>query len=117
MTLGADGVYAFTTVRPAPYTVPTDGPVGDLLRAAQRHAWRPAHFHFIVSAPGHGTITTELFFADDPYIDEDAVFGVRERLVVAVRQGDDRNDAARYALPDSFALVEFDFRLPVGAPG
>lgn len=111
MTVGADGVYAFTTVRPAPYTVPVDGPVGDLLRAARRHAWRPAHFHFIVSAPGYVSITTELFFADDPYIDEDAVFGVRQDLVVSARESDERNDVARYALPNPFALVEFDFRL------
>ena len=52
-TVGADGRYAFTTVRPAPYTVPDDGPVGELLRATGRHPWRPSHLHFIVQADGH----------------------------------------------------------------
>ena len=82
MITGEDGSYEFTSVRPAPYTVPYDGPVGDLLRAGGRHAWRPAHLHFIVSAPGFHDLTTEVFFAGDQYIDEDAVFGVRESLLV-----------------------------------
>lgn len=111
MTTGADGVYAFTTVRPAPYTVPYDGPVGDLLRAGGRHAWRPAHFHFIVGAPGFHPLTTEVFFADDPYIDGDAIFGVRESLLVDVRTSNDTALARRHGLPLPFHLVEFDFRL------
>jgi len=77
-----EGRYLFSTVRPAPYTVPTDGPVGDLLRGMGRHPWRPAHFHFIVTAPGHRPLVTEVFPDDDPYIDEDAVFGVRSALAV-----------------------------------
>ncbi|HYC47153.1 MAG TPA: dioxygenase [Burkholderiales bacterium] len=111
MRTADDGAYAFTTVRPAPYQVPYDGPVGDLLRAAGRHAWRPAHLHFIVSADAHRALTTEVFFADDPYVDRDAVFGVREGLVVEVQPS--RNDALarRYALPKPFPLVEFDFNL------
>ncbi len=111
MITGADGVYAFTTVRPAPYTVPYDGPVGDLLRAGGRHAWRPAHFHFIVSAENHRPLTTEVFFADDRYIDEDAVFGVRESLLVQTRLDSDAVLAQRHQLPLPFHSVEFDFRL------
>ena len=111
MATDETGRYAFTTVRPAPYEVPCDGPVGDLLRAAKRHAWRPAHLHFIVSAPGYRALTTELFFADDQYLDADAVFGVREALVVAVKSCTDGSDAERYRLPIPFSLVEFDFRL------
>lgn len=111
MITGEDGVYAFTTVRPAPYTVPYDGPVGDLLRAGGRHAWRPAHFHFIVSAEGLRPLTTEVFFADDRYIDEDAVFGVRESLLVNTRLDADPALAQRYRLPLPFHSVEFDFRL------
>lgn len=112
-TMSADetGRYAFTTVRPAPYTVPYDGPVGDLLRAGNRQAWRPAHFHFIVSAPGCKTLTTELFFADDEYIDQDAVFGVRTTLCLNTKSSSDTADAARYRMPLPFSLVEFDFRL------
>lgn len=111
MVTGDDGVYAFTTVRPAPYTVPYDGPVGDLLRAGGRHAWRPAHFHFIVSAEGFHALTTEVFFADDRYIDEDAVFGVRQSLLVNLRMDSDPELSRRYRLPLPFHSVEFDFRL------
>lgn len=111
MSADGEGRYAFTTVRPAPYKVPEDGPVGDLLRAGKRHAWRPAHFHFIVAATGHRTTTTELFFADDPYLDQDAVFGVREGLVVDLARTSDEAQARRYGLPNPFPRVEFDFRL------
>lgn len=111
MITGDDGAYSFTTVRPAPYTVPYDGPVGDLLRAGGRHAWRPAHFHFIVSAAGHHALTTEVFFADDPYIDGDAVFGVRESLLVRPQRCDDAALARRHRLPLPFEQVRFDFRL------
>ena len=111
MTTGDDGVYAFTTVQPAPYSVPYDGPVGDLLRAGGRHAWRPAHFHFIVSAAGFRPLTTEVFFSGDPYLDSDAIFGVRESLVVTVTPNTDAALAKRYRLVAPFLNVAFDFRL------
>ncbi|MEM9222568.1 MAG: dioxygenase [Pseudomonadota bacterium] len=82
MVTGEDGRYAFTTVRPAPYTVPTDGPVGELLEATGRHPWRPSHLHFIVAANGHRRLVTEVFPRDDAYLDEDAVFGVRDDLIM-----------------------------------
>lgn len=81
----ADGRYAFTTVAPGPYTIPLDGPVGALVERTGRSPWRPAHFHFIVRADGHRSLVTELFFPDDPHVDSDAVFGVREPLVRAPR--------------------------------
>jgi protocatechuate 3,4-dioxygenase beta subunit len=62
--------------------VPDDGPVGEILRAAGRHPWRPSHLHYIVSAEGHRTLVTEVFPDDDPYLDEDTVFGVRDDLVM-----------------------------------
>ena len=111
MTTSDDGVYAFTTVQPAPYSVPYDGPVGDLLRAGGRHAWRPAHFHFIVGAAGFRALTTEVFFAGDPYLDGDAIFGVRESLVVNVAANRDAALAKRYNLAAPFNSVTFDFRL------
>lgn len=80
-TTGEDGKYWYTTVLPKPYTVPYDGPVGRLLRAGNRHAWRAAHLHYIVRAPGYRAITTELFFDNTDYIDNDAVFGVRRSLI------------------------------------
>ena len=81
-TVGADGRYAFTTVKPVEYTVPTDGPVGDILRACGRHPWRPSHLHYIVTAPGFAPLVTEIFPNDDPYLDQDTVFGVRDDLVM-----------------------------------
>ncbi|MEM8978893.1 MAG: dioxygenase [Pseudomonadota bacterium] len=82
MTVGEDGRYAFTTVKPVEYTVPSDGPVGDILRACGRHPWRPSHLHYIVKAPGFKSLVTEIFPDDDPYLDQDTVFGVREDLVM-----------------------------------
>ena len=76
------GCFTIRTIRPRPYQIPTDGPVWlDLVGPAGRSAWRPAHVHLIVSAPGYRTLVTELFDADDPYLDSDAVFGVRGALV------------------------------------
>ncbi|MEO1406730.1 MAG: dioxygenase, partial [Pseudomonadota bacterium] len=89
---GVDGRFAFTTVRPAPYMVPSDGPVGDLLRAGGRHPWRPSHLHFIVMAEGYRTLVTELFPEDDAYLDADAVFGVRESLVLNYKRHDTTAD-------------------------
>ncbi|NIA69401.1 hydroxyquinol 1,2-dioxygenase [Pelagibius litoralis] len=81
-TTDADGRYAFTTVKPVSYTVPTDGPAGEILNATGRHPWRPSHLHFIVKAEGHRPLVTEVFPDDDPYLDEDTVFGVRDDLVM-----------------------------------
>ncbi|MCT8161759.1 dioxygenase [Pseudoruegeria sp. SHC-113] len=81
-TVGEDGRYAFTSVRPVEYTVPSDGPVGDILRACGRHPWRPSHLHFIVEAEGFRPLVTEVFPEDDPYLDQDTVFGVRKDLVM-----------------------------------
>lgn len=81
MTADAEGRYYYTTVLPKPYTVPYDGPVGRLLRAGNRHSWRAAHLHFIVRAEKMRAITTELFFENTEYIDNDAVFGVRKSLI------------------------------------
>ncbi|MEO1797898.1 MAG: dioxygenase [Pseudomonadota bacterium] len=78
----ASGQYGFTTVLPVSYEVPTDGPVGDILRASGRHAWRPSHLHFIAKADGYRTLVSEVFAANDEYLDGDAVFGVREDLVM-----------------------------------
>lgn len=82
MTADDQGFFRFTTVRPVEYTVPSDGPVGELLNAAGRHPWRPSHLHYIVKAPGFVTLVTEVFPEDDPYLDQDTVFGVRDDLVM-----------------------------------
>lgn len=77
----AQGWFWFTSVVPAPYPIPTDGPVGRLLDASQRSAWRPAHLHVRIVAPGYDTLTTHVFRAGDPHLESDPVFGVRRSLV------------------------------------
>ena len=97
-TTGEDGRYAFTTVRPVEYTVPSDGPVGDILRACGRHPWRPSHLHYIAEAEGFRPLVTEVFPEGDPYLDQDTVFGVREDLVMRYQ-----NKPAG-SFPDGFEL-------------
>ncbi|MCB1955109.1 MAG: intradiol ring-cleavage dioxygenase [Rhodocyclaceae bacterium] len=78
----ADGSYRFRTLKPVPYAIPTDGPVGKWLGRVGRHPNRPAHIHFIVSAPGFKPVVTQLFTEGDEYLDSDAVFGVKQSLVI-----------------------------------
>jgi len=78
----AAGEYAFRSLKPTSYPIPTDGPVGRMLVATGRHPMRPAHVHFRIQAQGYETITTALFSSGDPYVGSDAVFGVKSSLVV-----------------------------------
>ena len=89
LTTEADGRYSFRTRKPVSYTIPGDGPVGAMLDAAGRHNWRPAHIHFMLSAAGYETLVTQLFTDDDPYLGTDAVFGVKDSLVVHYDEADD----------------------------
>ena len=102
---GPDGRFEFRTARPASYPIPTDGPVGDLLRATGRSRWRAAHIHAIVSAPGHRSVTTHIFDADNPYLDRDAVFGVKDSLVRPFRPAGPGDPA------DVSYVVDMDFAL------
>ncbi|GAA4691223.1 intradiol ring-cleavage dioxygenase [Pseudonocardia yuanmonensis] len=77
----ADGRTSFTTISPAPYPIPDDGPVGSLMRASGRSVMRPGHLHVRIEAPGFSTLTTMLFREDDPYLENDPVFGVKGSLV------------------------------------
>src|SRR3954452_2991586 len=84
-----DGAYEFQTMLPKPYTVPTEGPVGRYLEAIGQHPWRPAHIHFKVEAPGHKPLVTQVFFPDDPYLENDTIGAVKEALVRPVEpEGD-----------------------------
>ncbi len=95
--------------------MPSDGPVGDILRACGRHPWRPSHLHFIAEAEGFLPLVTEVFPDDDPYLDQDTVFGVREDLLMTYQQ----KPAGTF--PDGFKLsgsvtksylqVDFDLTL------
>jgi hydroxyquinol 1,2-dioxygenase len=76
-----DGSYAFLAVRPVPYTIPDDGPVGAMLDAVGRHPWRPAHIHLIGRAQGYRTLATHIFDSASEYLDADAVFAVKPSLL------------------------------------
>jgi len=109
---GADGRYLVRTVRPVHYAIPDDGPVGKMLRATNRHPWRPAHIHFVVSADGYEPVTTHIFDDSDPYLDSDAVFAVKESLVCGFVHHETRDEtSARFAIEPPFDSVEFDFVL------
>jgi protocatechuate 3,4-dioxygenase beta subunit len=84
-----DGSYEFQTMLPRPYTVPTSGPVGRYLEAMGQHPWRPAHIHFKVTAPGHKTLVTQVFFPGDPYLENDTIGAVKPALVRQVAKHDD----------------------------
>ena len=75
-----DGSYAFVAVRPTPYPIPYDGPVGRMLELTGRHPWRPAHVHMIIRAEGYRTLTTHVFDVESQYLDSDAVFAVKPSL-------------------------------------
>ncbi|HEY9525274.1 MAG TPA: dioxygenase [Thermopolyspora sp.] len=105
------GRYRFITVRPVDYTVPDDGPVGELLHATGRHNWRAAHIHVIVSAPGHRSVTTHIFDAASRYLDSDTVFGVRPSLVRQFTPNHDPAAAAANGVRPPFLEVSFDFVL------
>jgi hydroxyquinol 1,2-dioxygenase len=102
----AAGRYWFRSIKPTFYPVPTDGPVGVMLRKMGRHPFRPGHIHMIVSAEGHAPVTTHLFVADSQYLDSDAVFGMKESLVAQFERHppDERLDTPYYT-------VKYDFRL------
>lgn len=112
-----DGTFAFSTVRPVSYQVPYDGPAGDMLRALGRDAWRPAHLHMMIHAPGRKPLITMFFPDDDRHLDSDAVFGVRVPLVLPFAKAKDRaslpaNLAARETLPLPVWTATIDLVLP-----
>ncbi len=95
----AAGTYRFRTIMPVSYPIPNDGPAGQLLAAMGRHPFRPAHVHFMISAPGYRTLVTHLFLDGDKYLGSDAVFGVKPSLIIRPR------------LMDGINTVEYDFGL------
>jgi hydroxyquinol 1,2-dioxygenase len=110
-TTGADGSYWFKAVKPKFYPIPDDGPVGQLLGRLGRHPFRPAHLHYIISAEGYDTLTTHIFDPDDPYINSDAVFGVKESLLADFRKESDPAKAAAMGFAGPYWDVSFDFVL------
>ena len=106
-----DGSYEFQTMVPKPYTVPTDGPVGRLLEATGQHPWRPAHIHFKVEAEGHEPLITQVFFPDDPYLDNDTIGAVKPDLVRPLSKHENEEEMARRGLDAPFYTCEFDITL------
>ncbi|MFE7837244.1 dioxygenase [Streptomyces sp. NPDC057474] len=110
-TADAEGHFWFRTCVPSPYPIPTDGPVGDLLRATARHPYRPAHIHFIASAEDHAPVTTHIFVAGSDHLDSDAVFAVKESLVQNFTETDDPSLARQFGVPNPFRHARFDLVL------
>jgi hydroxyquinol 1,2-dioxygenase len=96
----AQGKFNFQSTVPVAYPIPHDGPVGQMLIATKNHPWRPAHLHFRIQADGYETLVTHVFRKGDPYLDSDAVFGVRQSLV-----------ADWVVQTDGSYLLEYDFVL------
>jgi hydroxyquinol 1,2-dioxygenase len=111
----AAGRYWFRSIRPTFYPVPTDGPVGRMLRKMGRHPFRPGHIHMIVSAPEHLPVTTHLFVAGSEYLDSDAVFGMKESLVAQFERHPPGICPYGEHLDTPFYTVNFDFRLSPAA--
>ncbi|MEU6914148.1 intradiol ring-cleavage dioxygenase [Streptomyces olindensis] len=110
-TADAEGRFWFRTCVPAAYPIPTDGPVGGLLRATGRHPYRPAHIHFIATAEGHAPVTTHIFVAGGEYLDSDAVFAVKQSLVQDFAETDDPALAREFGVPNPFRHAAFDLVL------
>ena len=108
---GADGRFWFRTIKPTSYPVPTDGPVGLILAQMGRHPYRPAHLHFIVSAPGYETAVTHLFVKGDPYLQSDVVFGVKTSLIVDFARNDSDAEARTLGVTAPFFTASYDFVL------
>ncbi|CDY75694.1 Catechol 1,2-dioxygenase [Caballeronia glathei] len=107
----ANGRYHFRSIVAEPYPIPHDGPVGRMLDALGRHPWRPAHLHFMITAPGYERLVTHVFRDGDKYLDSDAVFGVRSSLVAQWIPHEEgvAPDGTRMNTP--FSTLEFDFIL------
>ena len=103
-----DGRYSFRTVYPRHYPIPFDGTVGNMLVALDRNHNRPAHLHFIVSAPGFEKLITHIFTPDCPWLKDDAVFGVKESLIADFRIMDDPAKAATLGIPNPFRICEWN---------
>jgi len=87
-TTDADGIFLVRTVKPIGYSIPMDGPVGEMIRAQKRHGMRPAHIHFLVGAPGYRELVTALYLRDDPHIADDVVFGSSGDLAIDIKPND-----------------------------
>jgi hydroxyquinol 1,2-dioxygenase len=107
----AKGEFAFKSYKPKFYSVPDDGPVGELLRATGNHKMRPAHMHAVVSAPGYQQVITHVFVDGDPYLDDDAVYAVKNSLVGKYKKVNNAAEAKKLGMSNPFLKLEWDFHL------
>lgn len=91
-----EGRFEITTIQPAPYQIPTDGPTGKLITAAGWHPWRPAHLHLLVRALGHRTVTTQLYFQGGEYVDSDVAEAVKPELILDPQERGDGTNTVTY---------------------
>lgn len=103
---GPDGRYSFMGIKPVSYPIPDDGPVGQMLGHLGRHPFRPAHMHYLVTAPGFQKVVTHTFVGEDPYLDSDTVFGVKRTLVAPFERVED--GATLWRSPFDFVLVPIE---------
>jgi hydroxyquinol 1,2-dioxygenase len=106
-----DGRYSFWSVRPECYGIPVDGPVGEMLRAAGRGWMRPAHVHFMITAPGYRKLTTHFFDEADQHLDEDAVFGVKSSLITGFERHEAGTAPDGRELSEPYYAMSYDFVL------
>jgi len=106
-----DGNYRFWSIRPSYYPVPDDGPVGGMLRRMGRHPNRPGHMHMMLNAPGHERLITHIFVADSPYLDSDAVFGVRNSLIVDFAEHPAGKAPDGRQVDKTYYTAKYDFKL------
>lgn len=106
-----EGNYYFWSVKPVAYPIPYDGPVGDLLKAANRSPMRPAHEHFRISASGHETLITHVFDREDEYLGSDAVFGVKEDLITTFERHERGTAPDGREMDRPFHTITYDFVL------
>lgn len=111
ITSAADGRYWFWSVKPEAYPIPYDGPVGEMLKAAQRSPMRPAHVHFMITAPGYKPVITHVFAAGDPHLDTDAVFGVKSSLITEFTRHDAGSAPDGTQVETPFYTAHYDFVL------
>ncbi|RAL15717.1 intradiol ring-cleavage dioxygenase [Aspergillus homomorphus CBS 101889] len=110
MRSDADGVFWFRAITPVPYPIPHDGPVGRLLKKLGRHPFRPSHMHFMFEKAGFDHLITALYLRNDPYETSDAVFGVKDSLVVDIGTAGPEV-AEKYGVEEGHALLRYEFVL------
>ncbi|KAI1343519.1 dioxygenase [Xylariaceae sp. FL0016] len=110
MVSDAEGNFWFKGIKPVSYPIPHDGPVGKLLERLGRHCWRPAHLHFMFEKEGWDHLITALYMRGDPYETSDAVFGVKQSLIVDMDKVD-KETAQKYDIKEGSWLLKHDFVL------